>query len=176
MTADGAGSLVRLDALTRFSDPVAYDNDWGLYSRLRAVNSGEVRTPNLTTLHGRLDLPHLVPLFKRFFSAVRAAADAGLLPIGVDASPFAAVRATATGDPTEARALVDIDDVIASIDEPVVLVGHSLGGYLSLAHAATRPGAAKGVIVLNTGPGFRDPEKREGWRVTTVGEKPYLAN
>jgi pimeloyl-ACP methyl ester carboxylesterase len=61
------------------------------------------------------------------------------------------------------RALADIDEVIASIDTPVVLVGHSLGGYLSLAHAATRPGVAKGVVVLNTGPGFRDPEKREGW-------------
>jgi pimeloyl-ACP methyl ester carboxylesterase len=64
---------------------------------------------------------------------------------------------------TRNRALADIDEVIASIDRPVVLVGHSLGGYLSLAHAATRPGVAKGVVVLNTGPGFRDPEKREGW-------------
>jgi pimeloyl-ACP methyl ester carboxylesterase len=44
-----------------------------------------------------------------------------------------------------------------------VLVGHSLGGYLSLAHAATRPGMASAIVVLNTGPGFRDPEKREGW-------------
>jgi len=61
------------------------------------------------------------------------------------------------------RALADIDDVIASADGPVVLVGHSLGGYLSLAHAATRPGVVNGVVVLNTGPGFRDPEKREGW-------------
>jgi pimeloyl-ACP methyl ester carboxylesterase len=44
-----------------------------------------------------------------------------------------------------------------------VLVGHSLGGYLALAHAATRPGVARAVVVLNTGPGFRDPDKREGW-------------
>jgi pimeloyl-ACP methyl ester carboxylesterase len=44
-----------------------------------------------------------------------------------------------------------------------VLVGHSLGGYLALAHAATRPGATAGIVVLNTGPGFRDPDKREGW-------------
>ncbi|MCB0956484.1 MAG: alpha/beta fold hydrolase, partial [Ilumatobacter sp.] len=49
------------------------------------------------------------------------------------------------------------------LGRPAVLVGHSLGGYLSLAHAATRPGVARGVVVLNTGPGFRDPEKREGW-------------
>ena len=64
---------------------------------------------------------------------------------------------------TRDRALTDIDEVLASLAEPAVLVGHSLGGYLALAHAATRPGAARGIIVLNTGPGFRDPEKREGW-------------
>jgi len=61
------------------------------------------------------------------------------------------------------RALADLDDVLAELDEPAVLVGHSLGGYLALAHAATRPGAARAIVVLNTGPGFRDPEKREAW-------------
>jgi pimeloyl-ACP methyl ester carboxylesterase len=64
---------------------------------------------------------------------------------------------------TRDAALADLDDVLATIDGPVVLVGHSLGGYLALAHAATRPGATAGIVVLNTGPGFRDPEKREGW-------------
>lgn len=61
------------------------------------------------------------------------------------------------------RALADLDDVLAELDESAVLVGHSLGGYLALAHAATRPGAARAIVVLNTGPGFRDPEKREAW-------------
>ena len=61
------------------------------------------------------------------------------------------------------RALADLDDVLAELDEPAVLVGHSLGGYLALAHAATRPGAARAIVVINTGPGFRDPEKREAW-------------
>lgn len=64
---------------------------------------------------------------------------------------------------TRDAALADLDDVLAAIDGPAVLVGHSLGGYLSLAHAATRPGAVAGIVVLNTGPGFRDPDKREGW-------------
>ncbi len=61
------------------------------------------------------------------------------------------------------RALDDLDDVLASLDGSAVLVGHSLGGYLALAHAATRPGVARGIVVLNTGPGFRDPVKRESW-------------
>ncbi len=64
---------------------------------------------------------------------------------------------------TRDAALADLDNVIDGLDGPPVLVGHSLGGYLALAHAATRPGVARGIVVLNTGPGFRDPVKREGW-------------
>jgi pimeloyl-ACP methyl ester carboxylesterase len=64
---------------------------------------------------------------------------------------------------TRDRALADLDDVLADLDAPAVLVGHSLGGYLALAHAATRPGVARAIVVLNTGPGFRDPAKREEW-------------
>jgi pimeloyl-ACP methyl ester carboxylesterase len=64
---------------------------------------------------------------------------------------------------TRDRALADIDDVLANLDQPAVLVGHSLGGYLALAHAATRLGVARAIVVLNTGPGFRDPAKREEW-------------
>jgi pimeloyl-ACP methyl ester carboxylesterase len=59
--------------------------------------------------------------------------------------------------------LADIDDVLGSLSGPAVLVGHSLGGYLSLAHAATRPGMVRAIVVINTGPGFRDPDKREAW-------------
>ena len=64
---------------------------------------------------------------------------------------------------TRDAALADVDELLATLDEPAILVGHSLGGYLALAHAATRPGAARGIVVANTGPGFRDPEKREAW-------------
>jgi pimeloyl-ACP methyl ester carboxylesterase len=68
---------------------------------------------------------------------------------------------------TRDAALSDIDDVIATLEEPPVLVGHSLGGYLALAHAATRPGATRAIVVLNTGPGYRDAEKREAWNDRT---------
>lgn len=64
---------------------------------------------------------------------------------------------------TRDRALADLDDVLAMLDSPAIMVGHSLGGYLALAHAATRPGALLGIVVLNTGPGYRDADKREGW-------------
>lgn len=64
------------------------------------------------------------------------------------------------------EALKDLDDVIASLEDlpgTPILVGHSLGGYLALAYAATRPGAVRGLVVMATGPGFRDPDKREAW-------------
>ncbi|MFN3258726.1 MAG: alpha/beta fold hydrolase [Ilumatobacter sp.] len=64
---------------------------------------------------------------------------------------------------TRDRALDDLDDVLDDLDEPPILVGHSLGGYLALAHAATRPEALRGIVVLNTGPGFRDATKRQEW-------------
>ncbi len=64
---------------------------------------------------------------------------------------------------TRDRTLDDIDEIIASLAAVPILIGHSLGGYLALAHAATRPEASSGLIVLNTGPGFRNPDKREAW-------------
>lgn len=79
--------------------------------------------------------------------------------LGHGASPVPDDPAAYTRD----AALADIDDVLADLGEPAVLVGHSLGGYLALAHAATRPRAARAIVVINTGPGFRDPVKREGW-------------
>jgi len=60
-------------------------------------------------------------------------------------------------------ALADLDDVVATLGRKPVLVGHSLGGYLALAYAATRPGSVRGMVVMATGPGFRDAEKREAW-------------
>jgi pimeloyl-ACP methyl ester carboxylesterase len=79
--------------------------------------------------------------------------------LGHGASPVPDDPAEYTRD----RTLTDIDDVLAELDAPAVLVGHSLGGYLALAHAATRPGVARGIVAINTGPGYRDPAKREEW-------------
>lgn len=59
--------------------------------------------------------------------------------------------------------LADLDDVLADLARPVVLVGHSLGGYLGIAHALTRPGAVAGLVLVSTGPGFRDEGARETW-------------
>jgi pimeloyl-ACP methyl ester carboxylesterase len=83
---------------------------------------------------------------------------------------------------TRDAALDDLDELLAELDEPALLVGHSLGGYLALAYAATRPNATRGVAVLNTGPGYRDPEKREAWNARSrhnadrFGVPPQVTN
>jgi len=83
---------------------------------------------------------------------------------------------------TRDLALADLDDVLATLDSPAALVGHSLGGYLALAHAVTRPQAARAIVVINTGPGFRDPEKRQAWNDRSIrnankfGVPPQVTN
>lgn len=69
------------------------------------------------------------------------------------------------GPSSRASALEWLDAAIASVGAgPVVLVGHSLGGYLSLCRTVLDASGVAAVVLLSTGPGFRDPAKREGWR------------
>jgi pimeloyl-ACP methyl ester carboxylesterase len=44
-----------------------------------------------------------------------------------------------------------------------VLVGHSFGGYLSLASALTYPELVSGVALISSGPGFRAASARADW-------------
>jgi pimeloyl-ACP methyl ester carboxylesterase len=53
-------------------------------------------------------------------------------------------------------------DVVAQQGEPAFLVGHSLGGFLSLMTAARHPELARGVLLL-------DSPLVGGWRATTLG-------
>ena len=75
-------------------------------------------------------------------------------------------------DGTEAysreNVLADFDEIVGSLDAAAgapVLVGHSLGGYLSLAFALTRPVELRALILLSTGPGYRDDSARAKWNV-----------
>ncbi len=68
--------------------------------------------------------------------------------------------------------LEDLDAVISELPRPIVFVGHSLGGYLAMAHALTRPGAVDALVLVSTGPGFRDPEARAGWNSRLLTNAP----
>lgn len=64
-------------------------------------------------------------------------------------------------------AVADLASMIAhaggSADHPAVLIGHSLGGYLSLRAAVQYPQLVKALVLVATGPGFRDDTAREQW-------------
>ncbi len=63
--------------------------------------------------------------------------------------------------------LADMLSVVAPQVEahggPVVLAGHSLGGYLSLAFTLLHPELVSGLVLIAAGPGFRKEEAREQW-------------
>ncbi len=61
------------------------------------------------------------------------------------------------------RALADLGSIVARLDPPVVLAGHSLGGYLSLAFTLLHPDAVAGLVLIASGPGFRNAEARQQW-------------
>lgn len=75
-------------------------------------------------------------------------------------------RSSGTGPGTYGRDLV-LDDLRRVMDhcelEQAVLVGHSLGGYLSLALAIEDPARVGGLGLVAAGPGFRNPDSREQW-------------
>ena len=51
-----------------------------------------------------------------------------------------------------------VDAAMAVGGGPALLVGHSLGGYFSLAYTLGRPETVRGLVLLSTGPGFRNPD------------------
>jgi pimeloyl-ACP methyl ester carboxylesterase len=73
-------------------------------------------------------------------------------------------------DPEDYASRLAVADLAAMIanaggseDNPAVLVGHSLGGYLSLCAAVQYPRLVKALVLIATGPGFRDETAREQW-------------
>lgn len=71
--------------------------------------------------------------------------------------------AAAPGQYTRDETLADLGRMLDVVGRPAVLVGHSLGGYLSLAQAILSPGDVAGLVLVAGGPGFRNPESREQW-------------
>ncbi len=72
------------------------------------------------------------------------------------------------GQYTRDHTLGDLSRVIPEEGTPVVLAGHSLGGYLSLAHCLKCPQDVKGLILVAAGPGFRKEETRQEWNTSVI--------
>ncbi len=73
--------------------------------------------------------------------------------------------------------LADMLSVVEAQGRPVVLAGHSLGGYLSLAFTLLHPDLVSGLVLIAAGPGFRNEEAREQWNaaVDASAEKLDIA-
>ncbi|GAB4336289.1 MAG: alpha/beta fold hydrolase [Dehalococcoidia bacterium] len=81
------------------------------------------------------------------------------------------MRGHALSDSPESQAAYSeaatVDDMAAILDQcgvdEAVLGGHSLGGFMSLAFNLKYPERVRALILLGTGPGYRNPTAREGW-------------
>jgi len=61
-------------------------------------------------------------------------------------------------------ALADMAALLAELGlDRIVLGGHSLGGYLSLAFTLRHPEQVAGLVLIGTGPGFRNDAARDDW-------------
>ncbi|HKD89706.1 MAG TPA: alpha/beta hydrolase [Streptosporangiaceae bacterium] len=65
---------------------------------------------------------------------------------------------------SSAAALADMAAILAELGaDRAVLGGHSLGGYLSLGFAVSHPDQVAGIVLIDTGPGFRNDAARDDW-------------
>ena len=69
-------------------------------------------------------------------------------------------------------ALADLETLVG--DGPAVLVGHSLGGQLSIAFTLRHPERVAGLGLLSTGPGYRDDAARAEWNEGIEGRARAL--
>ena len=70
-------------------------------------------------------------------------------------------------DCNEVFALNVMVAILDSLSVEVATIGGlSLGGYLSLAFHAMHPERTSALLIIDTGPGFKNPQARENWNVT----------
>ncbi len=77
---------------------------------------------------------------------------------------------------SSAAALDDMAALLAHCQrDRVVLGGHSLGGYLSLDFTLRFPDRVAALVLIDTGPGFRNDAARDGWNRRAEGTAARLA-
>ncbi|MBT3246030.1 MAG: alpha/beta fold hydrolase [Actinobacteria bacterium] len=78
------------------------------------------------------------------------------------------------GNYSRQNALGDMNAVVDGTNRPAVLIGHSLGGYLSLAYALAHPDDVSALVLVASGPGFRKVEARDEWNEAVVASTKKL--
>jgi len=75
-----------------------------------------------------------------------------------------------------AEALADMAALLTELGlDRAILGGHSLGGYLSLSFAVTFPDRVAGLVLIDTGPGYRNDAARDEWNRRSNGTADRLA-
>jgi pimeloyl-ACP methyl ester carboxylesterase len=76
-------------------------------------------------------------------------------------------KSDSAADPAEYSVALTLADMAQVLDaagaDRAVLVGHSLGGYLSLEFVLAHPDRVDGLVLVDTGPGYRKDEGRAAW-------------
>jgi pimeloyl-ACP methyl ester carboxylesterase len=65
---------------------------------------------------------------------------------------------------SEAATVADMAAVLDAVGAPEAVIGGlSLGGYMSLAFHLAHPERTRALLIIDTGPGYKNDEAREGW-------------
>jgi len=89
-------------------------------------------------------------------------------------------QSDAPDDPAAYSAEATVDDMAALLDEvgaaSAVIGGLSMGGYFSLAFQHRYPERVNAMLILGTGPGYRNDEAREAWNRSAIEKADRFAN
>jgi pimeloyl-ACP methyl ester carboxylesterase len=70
---------------------------------------------------------------------------------------------------SEAATVADMAALLDAVGAAEAIVGGlSLGGYMSLAFHATHPDRTRALLIIDTGPGYKSDQAREGWNATAI--------
>lgn len=87
-------------------------------------------------------------------------------------------RSDSPDDPALYSEALTLGDMTALLDavgaETAAIGGLSLGGYLSLAFHVAQTERVHSLMLFDTGPGYRNPEAREGWNEMARGRARYF--
>jgi pimeloyl-ACP methyl ester carboxylesterase len=81
-------------------------------------------------------------------------------------------RSDYPGDQSAYSEAATVADMAAILDamgvERAVIGGLSLGGYMSLAFHLVHPGRTQALLIIDTGPGYKNDEARDGWNANAI--------